>query len=111
MMMKCSVQGSTVLTLLKCVFNDCCRCRSKINLIVFNPHQGTNFLPSTSDRVSAFRSLLVQGGLVATVRDSRGDDQMAACGQLGSQDVAARPPPMLTPPERLRGAVTVDLTS
>jgi hypothetical protein len=47
---------------------------------------------------------------VATVRDSRGDDQMAACGQLGSPGELAGAgagrapplPPILAPPERLR---------
>ena len=47
---------------------------------------------------------------MATVRDSRGDDTMAACGQLGSPDLAERRPPLLSPPERLRDVVSVDLT-
>ncbi|EFN56750.1 hypothetical protein CHLNCDRAFT_22096, partial [Chlorella variabilis] len=98
--------------------------RCKINLIVFNPHAGTSFQPSTPERVYAFRSILIQARRpqqhthsltathtqphchVATVRDSRGDDQMAACGQLGSPELgSSRPPPLLAPPERLLGAV------
>lgn len=79
--------------------------RCKINLIVFNPHEGTQFKPSTPERVQAFRSLLIQGGHVATVRDSRGDDQMAACGQLGSPESSSRRPPLLAPPERLQEAL------
>lgn len=47
---------------------------------------------------------------MATVRDSRGDDTMAACGQLGSPELSERRPPLLSPPERLKGAVSVDLT-
>eukprot|EP00887_Chlorella_sp_A99_P001273 scaffold14.g1273.t1 len=85
------------------------RVRCKVNLIVFNPHPGSPFQPSTPEQVQAFRSALIQGGHVATVRNSRGDDEMAACGQLGSFDPAAerqRPlPPLLPPPERLRAAV------
>lgn len=70
--------------------------KCKINLIVFNPHQGTTFQPSTPEAVHAFRGALIQGGHVATVRDSRGDDEMAACGQLGS--FTERRAPILKPP-------------
>mmetsp|Transcript_18048 Transcript_18048/g.45696 ORF Transcript_18048/g.45696 Transcript_18048/m.45696 type:complete len:488 (+) Transcript_18048:91-1554(+) len=74
---------------------------AKINLIIFNPHAGTLFKASTSEQVLAFRSVLIQGGRVCTVRDSRGDDEMAACGQLGDpgQRGDGKPrPPILTPP-------------
>ena len=60
------------------------RIRCKINLIEFNPHEGTLFEASTPKALAAFRDVLIQGGCVATVRASRGDDKMAACGQLGS---------------------------
>ena len=60
--------------------------RCKINLIVFNPHEGTKFRPSTPEAVAAFRGVLIREGHVATVRASRGDDEMAACGQLGNPD-------------------------
>ena len=52
-----------------------------------------------------------QGGHVATVRDSRGDEEMAACGQLGVLPEALasgserRPPRLMPPPERLRGVI------
>lgn len=39
---------------------------------------------------------------MCTVRDSRGDDEMAACGQLGNLDQLARQAPILKPPARLR---------
>eukprot|EP00891_Asterochloris_glomerata_P001224 jgi/Astpho2/1224/gw1.00023.18.1_t len=55
----------------------------KINLIVFNPHKGTRFTATGMDQVMAFRSVLIQAGRICTVRDSRGDDESAACGQLG----------------------------
>ncbi|KAI7844767.1 hypothetical protein COHA_001649 [Chlorella ohadii] len=67
--------------------------RCKVNLIVYNEYPGTPFRPSTPERVQAFRSILIQGGHVATVRDSRGDDQMAACGQLGDPGLSSRPRP------------------
>lgn len=88
--------------------------RCKVNLIVFNPHEGTRFDPSSPERVLAFRSVLIQGGLVATVRDSRGDDQMAACGQLGGVGDAPgtrSPPPVLQPPERMLGALRPGLAT
>ena len=31
----------------------------------------------------AFRSVLIAAGRICTIRESRGDDEMAACGQLG----------------------------
>jgi 23S rRNA (adenine2503-C2)-methyltransferase len=56
----------------------------KINLIVFNPHEGTVYEASDDDTVNEFRSILIQGGRVCTIRDSRGSSEMAACGQLGN---------------------------
>ncbi|KAK9804264.1 hypothetical protein WJX72_003906 [[Myrmecia] bisecta] len=77
----------------------------KINLIVFNPHQGTRFRASELDQVTAFRSIVIQGGRVCTVRDSRGDDEMAACGQLGALAGSPHAPPILEPPERFKAAL------
>ncbi|EFJ41566.1 hypothetical protein VOLCADRAFT_42666, partial [Volvox carteri f. nagariensis] len=78
------------------------RVNCKVNLIMFNPHAGTRFQPSTEEAVTAFRSALVQAGMVCTIRDSRGDDEMAACGQLGNVGLAFRPSPILEPPEHFR---------
>jgi 23S rRNA (adenine2503-C2)-methyltransferase len=69
--------------------------RCKINLIVFNPHDGTPFAASSPESVAAFRNQLIQGGHVATIRSSRGDDQMAACGQLGNPELSPKKPPLL----------------
>jgi 23S rRNA (adenine2503-C2)-methyltransferase len=57
--------------------------KCKINLIVFNPHEGTIYRASTQQNVENFRDILIKGGRVVTVRASRGEDSMAACGQLG----------------------------
>ncbi|CAM9397401.1 unnamed protein product [Discosporangium mesarthrocarpum] len=54
-----------------------------VNLITFNPHEGTPFAASSRETLDNFRSVLTGSGLLCTVRDSRGDDGMAACGQLG----------------------------
>lgn len=56
----------------------------KINLIMFNPHKGTRFTASSTEQVEAFKDTILAAKRVCTVRDSRGDDEMAACGQLGS---------------------------
>lgn len=56
----------------------------KFNLIVFNPHEGTVFEASDSETVEQFRSIMIQGGRVCTIRNSRGSTEMAACGQLGN---------------------------
>jgi 23S rRNA (adenine2503-C2)-methyltransferase len=56
--------------------------RAKVNLIFFNPFSGAPFRPSPRRRVEAFQALLHQGNLTATIRESRGRDIAAACGQL-----------------------------
>lgn len=66
------------------------RVKCKINLIVFNPHEGTKYEASTNESVRAFRDVLIRGGRVVTVRASRGDEEAAACGQLGGNVDDAR---------------------
>ena len=56
--------------------------KSKVNLIVFNPFPGASFAPSPRAAVEAFQAILRQGNLTATIRESRGQDIAAACGQL-----------------------------
>lgn len=53
------------------------------NLLEFNSFKGALFNPSSAERISKFRDVLLSAGRVAPVRHSRGRDQMAACGQLG----------------------------
>jgi 23S rRNA (adenine2503-C2)-methyltransferase len=54
----------------------------KINLIPFNPFPDSGLLCSPRAVVQQFARLLMDGGLVTTVRKTRGDDIDAACGQL-----------------------------
>jgi len=56
--------------------------KAKVNLIYFNPYPGTDYdRPSRADMV-AFQEYLVNHGLLCTIRDSKGIDISAACGQL-----------------------------
>lgn len=57
----------------------------KFNLIPFNSFPGSDFKRSTAETVRVFRDVLMQAGLVTTVRKTRGDDIAAACGQLAGQ--------------------------
>jgi len=56
--------------------------KCKINLIPFNPFPESGLKRSSSQRINAFVGILLDAGMVATVRKTRGDDIAAACGQL-----------------------------
>lgn len=60
-----------------------------INVLLFNPFPGTSFERPDEERVYAFRNILLNHGFVAVVRNSRGSDINAACGQLRT---ASSPP-------------------
>jgi 23S rRNA (adenine2503-C2)-methyltransferase len=57
----------------------------KLNLIPFNPFTGSGFSTSPRARVLAFQKILMDAGIVTTIRKTRGDDIDAACGQLAGQ--------------------------
>ena len=57
----------------------------KFNLIPFNPFPESGLKRSPDSRVGAFARVLQEGGLVATIRKTRGDDIAAACGQLAGE--------------------------
>jgi 23S rRNA (adenine2503-C2)-methyltransferase len=56
--------------------------RCKVNLIPFNPFPGAAFGRSDDVAVARFQDALRNAGVHATVRESRGPDIAAACGQL-----------------------------
>ena len=58
---------------------------AKVNLILFNPFPGASFGPSPRDRVLRFQSILRDAGLQTNLRESRGADIQAACGQLAAE--------------------------
>jgi 23S rRNA (adenine2503-C2)-methyltransferase len=55
---------------------------SKVNLIPLNRFDGCGFEPSPEDRILAFQEVLMQAGLTALIRKSKGQDILASCGQL-----------------------------
>jgi 23S rRNA (adenine2503-C2)-methyltransferase len=54
----------------------------KFNLIPFNPFPGAKLNRSSQERIRAFGQILLEAGIVTTIRKTRGDDIDAACGQL-----------------------------
>lgn len=75
----------------------------KINLISFNPHSGSFFRPTKEKRMIEFRNTLAAAGCIVFLRLSRGDDQMAACGQLGKPGTIQAP--KLRVPQQFQVAV------
>jgi 23S rRNA (adenine2503-C2)-methyltransferase len=63
--------------------------RAKVNLIPFNPFPDAGFTPSPRQRIARFQEILLARGVHATVRESRGQDIQAACGQLAVARPAA----------------------
>lgn len=58
------------------------RVRGKLNLILFNPWEGSPWQAPTEERVLAFERCLWERNITAIVRKSKGQDIAAACGQL-----------------------------
>jgi 23S rRNA (adenine2503-C2)-methyltransferase len=56
--------------------------RAKINLIPFNDWEGSGFARPPLARILAFQAMLLEHGITATIRWSKGEDIGAACGQL-----------------------------
>jgi 23S rRNA (adenine2503-C2)-methyltransferase len=56
--------------------------RSKINLIPFNEHPGCEWKRPKSEAVLRFQEYLTSRNLTAMIRISKGQDILAACGQL-----------------------------
>jgi 23S rRNA (adenine2503-C2)-methyltransferase len=57
----------------------------KLNLIPFNPFPNSGYTKPSSEAILKFKQIIVNGGIVTTVRKTRGDDVDAACGQLVGQ--------------------------
>ncbi len=61
------------------------RIHCKFNLIPFNPFSGSGLQRSSAARIREFSQILMDAGIVTTVRKTRGDDIDAACGQLAGE--------------------------
>lgn len=57
---------------------------AKINLIPFNEWPGSPYTRSSNNRIRAFSEIIYKAGYASPVRKPRGEDIMAACGQLKS---------------------------
>jgi 23S rRNA (adenine2503-C2)-methyltransferase len=57
----------------------------KFNLIPFNPFPESGLTRSNNARIKAFAQILIDAGIVTTIRKTRGDDIDAACGQLAGE--------------------------
>ena len=58
---------------------------SKVNLIPFNPFPGSSLQRSSAQQIRSFAEVLLQAGITATIRKTRGEDIDAACGQLAGE--------------------------
>jgi 23S rRNA (adenine2503-C2)-methyltransferase len=56
--------------------------RAKVNLIVWNPGPGIDYVQPKPEDVARFQKMLIEGGMPTYIRRPRGRDIYAACGQL-----------------------------
>lgn len=63
---------------------------AKINLIPFNEWPGAPYQRSSGNRIHAFAEIIYKAGYASPIRTPRGEDIMAACGQLKSATERAR---------------------
>lgn len=61
------------------------RLPSKLNLIPFNPFPNSDYKRPSESAILAFKQVMLNAGILTTVRKTRGDDVDAACGQLVGQ--------------------------
>jgi len=75
--------------------------RAHINVINLNPTPLTDDRPADRSAVDRFMTTLAEAGANATLRDTRGQDIDAACGQLRvSQDISLDVPKVVAHPEQ-----------
>jgi 23S rRNA (adenine2503-C2)-methyltransferase len=63
---------------------------AKINLIPFNEWPGAPYKRSSGNRIHRFADIIYKAGYASPIRKPRGEDIMAACGQLKSATERAR---------------------
>ncbi len=65
--------------------------RCRVNLIHFHPIPGTPLHGSSDETMLGFERRLKESGIITTIRKSRGQDIMAACGLLSTKALTSRP--------------------
>ena len=63
---------------------------AKVNLIPFNPWPGSRYETSTAKQIDRFAQVVMDAGYASPVRRPRGQDILAACGQLKSASARGR---------------------
>ncbi|WP_298103204.1 23S rRNA (adenine(2503)-C(2))-methyltransferase RlmN [uncultured Campylobacter sp.] len=66
--------------------------RAKVNLIYFNPHEGSSFGRPSPENMVKFQDYLCAHGITCTIRQSKGLDISAACGQLKQRNEQGKIP-------------------
>ena len=61
--------------------------KAKVNLIYFNPYPGSNFERPSEENMKKFQRFLLDKGIICTIRESKGIDISAACGQLKEKEI------------------------
>ena len=64
----------------------------KLNLIEFNAWPGVKYEPSTKEVVNKFFKLIKNSGHIVTLRKSKGEDILGACGQLKTESEKKKKP-------------------
>ena len=59
---------------------------AKVNLIFFNPFEGTTYERPSKNSMVKFQDYLISKSLMCTIRESKGMDISAACGQLKEKE-------------------------
>ena len=57
----------------------------RVNLIRYHKIEGVDLIPASEERMIMFRNFLNSNGIISTIRASRGEDIMAACGMLAGK--------------------------
>jgi 23S rRNA (adenine2503-C2)-methyltransferase len=63
---------------------------AKVNLIPFNPWPGSAYEPSSGNQLARFARIVSDAGFASPIRTPRGQDILAACGQLKTESAKGR---------------------
>jgi 23S rRNA (adenine2503-C2)-methyltransferase len=64
---------------------------AKVNLIPFNPWPGSAYMPSSGNALHRFAKIVMDAGFSSPIRTPRGQDILAACGQLKTESERRKP--------------------